>query len=352
MGWTKRGNGRSYDSLNGYAVIIGFLSGKIHDYTTRNRKCRMCALGHDKSDHDCRVNYQGSAKGMEADAGVQLINHSDILKEAKLQVRVIIGDEDSSMISAVRKDRPDITFYKLADKNHLAKNFTRELYEMQPMFKELKKKGAISHIKKCFAYAVAQNKGNSDRLARELRRIPGHLFGQHENCGFWCKLKEKHTVEFSDNDLLEKLEQFFNKYATNAGKFSVAASSQTNESFNNVMAHKAHKNHCLSTNGACDFRAADAVCVLNDGEKSIANFRIQAGLPSEPFTVRYSDSADRKRLKRKIVDSTVSKKKRRIELRQEREILRKSNEKAEGTTYQSNCGFSMEIDIQMRKLYS
>ena len=83
MGWTKRGNGRSYDSLNGYAVIIGFLSGKILDYTTQNRKCRMCALGHDKSDHDCRANYQGCARGIEADAGVQLIKHSDILKEDK-----------------------------------------------------------------------------------------------------------------------------------------------------------------------------------------------------------------------------------------------------------------------------
>ncbi|XP_044741081.1 uncharacterized protein LOC123302280 [Chrysoperla carnea] len=38
MGWSKRGNGRSYDSLNGYGCIIGFLSGKILDYGTRNRK--------------------------------------------------------------------------------------------------------------------------------------------------------------------------------------------------------------------------------------------------------------------------------------------------------------------------
>jgi len=34
MGWSKRGNGRSYDSLNGYAAIIGFLSNKVLDYTT------------------------------------------------------------------------------------------------------------------------------------------------------------------------------------------------------------------------------------------------------------------------------------------------------------------------------
>lgn len=128
-GWSKRGNGRSYDSLNGYSTIIGILSGKILDYATRNRKCKMCDLGHAKDDHDCRLNYEGSAKAMEADAGVQLVNHSKILQECGLQVRVIIGDEDSSIIAAVRKDKPDTNFHKLADKNHLTKNFSNELYK-------------------------------------------------------------------------------------------------------------------------------------------------------------------------------------------------------------------------------
>lgn len=45
MGWSKRGNGKSYDSLNGYGTIIGYLTGKILDFATRNRKCRLCAVG-------------------------------------------------------------------------------------------------------------------------------------------------------------------------------------------------------------------------------------------------------------------------------------------------------------------
>lgn len=53
MGWSKRGNGRSYDSLNGYGAMIGFLTGKVLDYTTRNRRCRMCDQG-SKKIHDCR----------------------------------------------------------------------------------------------------------------------------------------------------------------------------------------------------------------------------------------------------------------------------------------------------------
>ena len=119
---------------------------------------------------------------MEADAGVQLVHHSKILQDARLQPRVIIGDEDSSMISAVKKDQPHISMHKLADKNHMTKNFSNELYKMSEKHKELKKKGVIAHIKLCFSYAVSQNKGKSESLARDIKKLPDHLYGRHENC--------------------------------------------------------------------------------------------------------------------------------------------------------------------------
>ena len=40
---------------------------------------------------------------MEADAGADLINNSNILKEAGQRARVVVGDEDSSTIAAARK---------------------------------------------------------------------------------------------------------------------------------------------------------------------------------------------------------------------------------------------------------
>lgn len=79
MGWTKRGNGRSYDSLNGCGTIIGFLSGKILDYAARNIKCRRCDVGYPQNDHPCHKNLQKSAKAMEADAGADLVNNSNVL---------------------------------------------------------------------------------------------------------------------------------------------------------------------------------------------------------------------------------------------------------------------------------
>lgn len=91
-------------------------------------------------------------------------------------MRVIIRDEGSSVIAAVRKEN-DVFIHKLADKNHLVKHFTSELYELGKKFKELNKKDVINHIKKCFTYAIAQNKGQSTQLANILHNIPDHLYG-------------------------------------------------------------------------------------------------------------------------------------------------------------------------------
>lgn len=44
-GWSKRGSGFQYDSLNGYTAIIGRESGLVLDYVTCNRKCRLCDKG-------------------------------------------------------------------------------------------------------------------------------------------------------------------------------------------------------------------------------------------------------------------------------------------------------------------
>ena len=275
MGWSKRGNGRNYDSLNGYATLIGFLSGKIIAYTTRNRKYALCDKRHHKSDHDCRKNYAGSAKAMEADAGVELINRSQILRDANVNVRVVIGDEDSSTIATVRKQRSD-EVYKLCDRNHLIKNFGKDLYVLAKTCKELNRQGVITHIKKCFSYAISQNKGQSLELAKAILNIPEHLFNQHENCGNWCKSqdnKKKPTVILNNEDLYNKLSQLFQSYANNARKFSVAASTQANESVNNVIAHKAPKSICYSRSASSDFRVASAVCCTNDGESSLIDIK-------------------------------------------------------------------------------
>lgn len=69
-----------------------------------------------------------------------------------------------------------------------------------------------------------------------------------------------------DLELKRELETLCKKYADNAEKFSIAASSQANESVNNIMAHKAPKNRCYSLSQSADYRFASSVCSKNKGE--------------------------------------------------------------------------------------
>ncbi|XP_046746391.1 uncharacterized protein LOC124411343 [Diprion similis] len=317
MGWSKRGNGRSYDSLNGYATIIGFLSKKILDFTTCNRKCSKCDKGHNKNEHDCRLNFQGSAKAMEAYAGVELITKSEVLKEVGLNVRAVIGDEDISIIAAVRTVS-DKFIHKLADKNHLVKHFTNEWYGLAKKFNQLNKKGAISHLKKCFTYAIAQDKGQETQLGDVLRNLPDHLYGRHENCSEWCHRQNslKQSIKFTDEALYDGMTKVFTKYANNAAKFAMAASSQTNESVNNIIAHKAPKNVCLSKSASCDFRVASEVCSKNDGEQSINSIRKKLNISYGDHVYYHAIQADKKWKDRACRESTKPKKLRRLQLKE------------------------------------
>lgn len=88
--------------MNGYAAFLGRETGKAIDYFTTNRGCRMCALGHPKSEHDCGLNFIGSAKAMEPFAAASRTSDSEIFKEHNTKVGIFIGDDDSSTITAVR----------------------------------------------------------------------------------------------------------------------------------------------------------------------------------------------------------------------------------------------------------
>lgn len=94
------------------------------------------------------------------------------------------------------------------------------------------KKNVIPHLKKCFSYAVAQNKGDSEHLAEAVRSITNHAFDRHDNCGKWCKSEEStsHTIKIHEHDPLPKVERYFRQICSNSEKFCVAASNQSNES--------------------------------------------------------------------------------------------------------------------------
>lgn len=166
MGWSRRGTGRSYDSLNGFGAIIGDQSGLVLDYSTCNRKCKKCDNGHNPTDHDCRLNFWGSAKAMESHVGKNLVTNSSVLQSKNLEVGILIGDDDSSTIAACRSSSSH-PIIKHSDKNHTSAGVQKQLYRIGKNYQELNN-DKILYLHRCFTYVLAQNKGNNAALAEAI----------------------------------------------------------------------------------------------------------------------------------------------------------------------------------------
>ena len=120
MAWPTKGNGHSYDSLFGYGTVIGVLSKLIMEYYICIRKCRMCDLGRPPWYHDCKLNYYGSAKGMEPHAAIKAILESIIFQECNIELGILVMDNDSSTITNLRQST-NLQIIKQSDFNHTSK---------------------------------------------------------------------------------------------------------------------------------------------------------------------------------------------------------------------------------------
>ena len=72
MGWQRRG----FCSISGHAFMIGGRSGKVLCFLVCAKECGKCndaqRQGRAAKKHPCPHNYEGSSKGMEADAALLL----------------------------------------------------------------------------------------------------------------------------------------------------------------------------------------------------------------------------------------------------------------------------------------
>ncbi|XP_018394014.1 PREDICTED: uncharacterized protein LOC108772866 [Cyphomyrmex costatus] len=261
-GWQKRGTGHSYNSLSGHGTLIGHYSGKIISYAVQCTTCRKCSLGQNNKEHDCRKNYKGSAKAMEPDMAVELIHKNVLFKQENVRITVLIGDDDSSTIAAVRR-AASYEIYKWSDYNHTHKSMTSALYTLKLSPKH------IEYFSHCFSHAVKQNKGDAAKIEKALRSVVPHAFGDHTLCGDWCAGKSNPNVSYvhknlpngkpiQNTDLRVSLTKIFSRYADNAKKIANCGSTQGNESVNHMIASKNPKSRHYSASDSLSFRVAAA----------------------------------------------------------------------------------------------
>ncbi|XP_021373023.1 uncharacterized protein LOC110463022 [Mizuhopecten yessoensis] len=294
-GWQKRGSGHSYNSLSGHATFIGKESGKVLAYDVRNKHCRFCQRADtynlEVTPHDCRKNWDGSAKAMESSMCVSMLK--DLQKKGS-PVQTIIMDNDSTSIAKARSE-VDGSIQKVSDFNHTKKDFTNKLYSLQSSKKyKLLNSKTICHLGKCFAYAVKQNKENKDILKSNLKAIVPHTFGDHANCQeFWCgyvrdpELYVPKQLPYKrylvGEELRTDLDNIFQKYAEQADKLMLLGSSQRNENFNNTVAsknpkslHYSYTTYSIFLSGLSDIVQLSA----RTGEQTFSRYV----LPTKPIT--------------------------------------------------------------------
>ena len=148
------------------------------------------------------------------------------------------------------REEVDESVDKWSDISHIKRSLGSQLYNIRPNHKELSEI-VITHIKRCFAYALTQNKNDEESLASAVRNIVPHLYGEHGQCENWCGYTKnpetcKHRglpdgKDLTSLPLKEKLTNIFEVYAASSKKLAPLGSSQRNESYNNIVASKTPK---------------------------------------------------------------------------------------------------------------
>ena len=358
MAWQRRNSGHS--SNTGHGAVMGLSTGKILDFETRSKTCRICANASKKNqkprNHDCRKNHVGSSKSMEPDVAVDLFQRATM---SKIKYNVYTGDDDTTTHKHIREKVPyDVE--KQSDVIHTKRSLTSRLYKLKseekfPGCSTLSTK-VINYLGKCFGYCVAQNKDNADSLQAAIKNIVPHAFGKHEKCDeLWCQFRKdplsyRHSeLPFGKDlygDALEAaLNAIFDDYSTDivVKKLAPATNSQRNEAFNNVVGSKNPKIRFYGGSDSNDFRVACGVSQTNEGRDYISQTLREVNIQPGDHCIAHNKATDQKYLKDKIRKSSTLFKKRRSQLHRDKLSANSRSEAREGTTYQTSVGLNLDI---------
>lgn len=144
--------------------------------------------------------------------GFTLLNSCE---EKNAVVSVLVGDDDSSTISKVRKN-VEHEVEKWSDVVHAKRSFGSSLYSIKKQHKSLTDM-VIQYFQRCFGYALKQNKDDEEGVRNGLKSIVPHAYGDHSSCGNWCGYLKNpasykhrglpHGKDLTDKSLRQSLEK-------------------------------------------------------------------------------------------------------------------------------------------------
>lgn len=321
--------------------LIGAKSGMVIGYGTRVKHCQLCQAGHSPDDHDCRLNWTGSAETMESDIGVEIIAINKDFEEHNVKLGTFIGDDNRSTIAAVRRESSH-PVAKWSDLYHATKKLSKALWAQKIP------RDVIEYLKYCFGCALKKNKDNVEATENAIKNIIPHAFDEHAKCGEWCRYAENPETYthnglpggkgLSGQTIRQTLTAIFDVFWKNADKLSPCGSSQPNEAFNSSVSAKSCKAHHYAGSESFDFRVAATVCEKNIGTKYIVDVNNKLGLSPGKVTEECRKKKDYQRIKRRERASKPEIKRRRLFMQKQRSNIKNRAERKEGITYSTECG--------------
>ena len=121
-GWQRPGSGRTYNSSSRHSSLVGCRTGKIIDYEVRIKSGKACENAAKKCEkpkpHDCRKNWNASAKSVEADMSASMLKQHE---ENKSENVVTLVMDNDSMTSANLRAEIKHEIEDIKDINHTKK---------------------------------------------------------------------------------------------------------------------------------------------------------------------------------------------------------------------------------------
>ena len=260
---------------------------KVVKSVVSHRQCATCTWwwrnrpGQQVREHRCVKNHSGSARLIEATSGEKGI--VDLAAQGT-PVEYCEGDGDTTLLSRLKLNQ-GIDMKKRFDKNHVMKNFGKNLYSLQKEKGVKLSKLVITHIQKCVSYALSKNTGDEDGLRENLKAIIPHNYGDHHLCQprFCDKLRNPdisyihqslpYKRSLTDNDLRARLDEIMAPLIGRADQLIDLGSSQQCEHANREVTLRAPKNIHYGSTEALDFRVQATTAFINEGRHYIPKVR-------------------------------------------------------------------------------
>ena len=193
--WRKGG----FTSLDGFASLIGWYSGKVIDICVKSKYCKMCEHWNKKTDtaeyeewyalHEerCHANHNGSAGKMEPDAIVEMFSRSESLYN--IRYTFYIGDSDSKAHKSIQDAKPygDFPIIKKECIGHIQKRLGTRLRNLKKEVKNLGGRGKLTGKLIDENMARSRNTDSVENIRKEIFATLYHKIStdqkpQHDRC--------------------------------------------------------------------------------------------------------------------------------------------------------------------------